>query len=310
MGCFSGHLMSSASYQKLFCEICSAFNCSFDEFVGEKVVSPSYSSAIFSGQFLLDSSPCVNFIIPVVGTKTSHSGDENWGDRGWSWGERHQDSQANMDTSCFPPVLHPERIPFSQSLSVSPPAHRGWCLHGLLGISSDIGGTRPVLHPGWVLVSQSLSVSPPAHRGWCLHGLLGMSSDIGGTRLVSALLPGLGRFTIGTDPVSNFPSLGTSPGSSGIPVPPLSHLWPLTSSFTFIKRLFSSSSLSVIRVVSSAYLRLLVFLPTIYIPACASSSPAFLMMYSAYKLKSRVTIYSLDILLFLFGTSLLFHVQF
>ena len=54
------------------------------------------------------------------------------------------------------------------------------------------------------------------------------------------------------------------------------------SSFTFIKRLFkSSSSLSAIRVVSSAYLRLLTFLPTILIPACASSSPAFLMMYSA-----------------------------
>ena len=33
------------------------------------------------------------------------------------------------------------------------------------------------------------------------------------------------------------------------------------SSFTFIKRLFSSSSLSAIRVVSSAYLRLLIFLP-------------------------------------------------
>ena len=28
------------------------------------------------------------------------------------------------------------------------------------------------------------------------------------------------------------------------------------------------------------------------------------MMYSAYKLKSRVTIYSLDVLLFLFGTSI------
>ena len=53
------------------------------------------------------------------------------------------------------------------------------------------------------------------------------------------------------------------------------------TSFTFIKRLFSSSSLSVIRVVSSAYLRLLIFLPAILIPACVSSSPAFLMMYSA-----------------------------
>ena len=56
------------------------------------------------------------------------------------------------------------------------------------------------------------------------------------------------------------------------------------SSFTFIKRLFSSSSPSTIRVVSSAYLRLLIFLPTIFIPACASSSLAFWMMYSAYKL--------------------------
>ena len=48
MGCFSGRLMSAASDQKLFCELCSAFNCSFDEFVGEKVVSPSYSSAILT----------------------------------------------------------------------------------------------------------------------------------------------------------------------------------------------------------------------------------------------------------------------
>ena len=46
MGCFSGCLMSSASIQKLFCGIYSAFKCSFDEFVGEKVFSPSYSSAI------------------------------------------------------------------------------------------------------------------------------------------------------------------------------------------------------------------------------------------------------------------------
>ena len=46
MGCFSGCLMSSASIQKLFFGIYSAFKCSFDEFVGEKVVSPSYSSAI------------------------------------------------------------------------------------------------------------------------------------------------------------------------------------------------------------------------------------------------------------------------
>ena len=58
------------------------------------------------------------------------------------------------------------------------------------------------------------------------------------------------------------------------------------SSFTF-KRLFSSSSLSTIRVVSSAYLRIMIFLPEILIPACASSSPAYLMMYSAYKLNKQ-----------------------
>ena len=59
------------------------------------------------------------------------------------------------------------------------------------------------------------------------------------------------------------------------------------SSFTFIKRLFSSSLLSAIRVVSSAYLKLLIFLLAIFIPACASSSPAFLMMYFAYKLNKQ-----------------------
>ena len=53
------------------------------------------------------------------------------------------------------------------------------------------------------------------------------------------------------------------------------------SSFTLIKRFFSCSLLAAVRVVSSTYLRLLIFLLAILIPACASSSPAFLMMYSA-----------------------------
>ena len=48
MGCFSGRLTSAASDQKLFCKLCSPFCCSFDEFVGEKVISPSYSSAILT----------------------------------------------------------------------------------------------------------------------------------------------------------------------------------------------------------------------------------------------------------------------
>ena len=59
------------------------------------------------------------------------------------------------------------------------------------------------------------------------------------------------------------------------------------SSITFIKRLFSSSSLSAIRVVSSEYLMLLIFLPAVLIPACVSFSPAFHMMYSAYKLNKQ-----------------------
>ena len=60
------------------------------------------------------------------------------------------------------------------------------------------------------------------------------------------------------------------------------------SSFTFITRLFSSSLLSAIRVVSSAYLRLLIFLPAILIPAYNSSSLTIHMMYSAYKLNKLV----------------------
>ena len=58
-------------------------------------------------------------------------------------------------------------------------------------------------------------------------------------------------------------------------------------SFTFIKKLFSSSSLSPIRVVSSAYLRLLIFLLAILIPAYVSSSLACCVMYSAYKLNKQ-----------------------
>ena len=59
------------------------------------------------------------------------------------------------------------------------------------------------------------------------------------------------------------------------------------SPFTLNKRLFSSSSLSAIRVVSSVYLRLLIFLLAILIPACDSSNLAFHMIYSAYKLNKQ-----------------------
>ena len=53
------------------------------------------------------------------------------------------------------------------------------------------------------------------------------------------------------------------------------------------KRLFSSSSLSAIRVVSSAYLMLSIFLLAILFPAYTSSTSAFLRMYSAYNLNKQ-----------------------
>ena len=88
-----------------------------------------------------------------------------------------------------------------------------------------------------------------------------------------------------------FPWNRCGPMWDRMPWSSFSECWVLSqlfhSTFTFIKRLLSSFSLSAIRVVSSAYLRLLIFLPAILIPVCVSSSPAFLMMYSAYKLNKQ-----------------------
>ena len=70
MGCFYGCLMFSAAIQKLFCGIYSALKCSFDEFVGEKVVSPSYFSAILGPPppmcFYLQGSEMVCFHIILI----------------------------------------------------------------------------------------------------------------------------------------------------------------------------------------------------------------------------------------------------
>ena len=82
------------------------------------------------------------------------------------------------------------------------------------------------------------------------------------------------------------------------------------SSLTLIKRLFSCSSLSAFRVVSSPYLSLLIFLTTILIPACASSSPAFVILYSAYKLNKQGDNIQLYCTLSQFATSQLFNVRF
>ena len=61
---------------------------------------------------------------------------------------------------------------------------------------------------------------------------------------------------------------------------------PFHYSFT-LKRLFGNSLLSSMRVVSSAYLRLLIFLLAVLILAWDTSSPAFPIMYSAYKLNKQ-----------------------
>ena len=67
--------------------------------------------------------------------------------------------------------------------------------------------------------------------------------------------------------------------------------WVLSQTFhsplSFSSRGSLFPLLSAIRVVSSAYLRLLIFLLTVLIPACASSSRAFHMMYFAYTLNKQ-----------------------
>ena len=67
------------------------------------------------------------------------------------------------------------------------------------------------------------------------------------------------------------------------------------SSFTLIKRLFSSSSYFSIRVVSYAYLRLLIFLQAISVLVYESSDLTFHMMYSAQKLYKQDDNIILDI---------------
>ena len=64
--------------------------------------------------------------------------------------------------------------------------------------------------------------------------------------------------------------------------------WVLNQLFqSLLSSSWRGSLLSAISVVSSAYLKLLIFLPAILIPACPSSSLAFLMMYSVYELNKQ-----------------------
>ena len=86
-----------------------------------------------------------------------------------------------------------------------------------------------------------------------------------------------------------FLMLSFKPAFSHFPFSVSSQIQPLSLSFfTLIKRLFSSSSLSAIRVILSfALLRLLMLLPAILIPAHASYSLAFHMMFPACKLNKQ-----------------------
>ena len=85
MCCLSGCLVSSASVQKLFCGVCSAFKWSFDEFVGEKVVSLSYSSTIL-GPSLISPFKSDNYSV-WIGYNYSHLliWDVLWLCRGKRW---------------------------------------------------------------------------------------------------------------------------------------------------------------------------------------------------------------------------------
>ena len=90
MGCFSGRLMSAASDQKLFCKLCSPFSCSFDEFVEEKVISPSYSSAILTPppqkEFLNSVMfPLCSFFLYFVSIRKYQVDirDQGWGSQGF-----------------------------------------------------------------------------------------------------------------------------------------------------------------------------------------------------------------------------------
>ena len=94
------------------------------------------------------------------------------------------------------------------------------------------------------------------------------------TVTVSIVSPSICHEMVGPDAISVFRRLSFQPAFS-------------LSSFPFIKRLFSFSLFSVIRVMPSAYLRLLIFLLAVLISTCASASPEFHKIYSAYKLNKQ-----------------------
>ena len=90
----------------------------------------------------------------------------------------------------------------------------------------------------------------------------------------------------------------------------ITNSWSLPKLMILIRMLFISSTLSTITVVSSAYLRLLIFLPESLILAWDSSSPAFHTMSSTYKLNKQGDNIQPCHISSQFGTTPLFHVWF
>ena len=86
MCCLFGCLVSSASVQKLFCGVCSVFKLSFDEFVGEKVVSLSYSSTILGPSFISLSKVTTTQFGLAVTIPTC------WNEMSWDYAEGRDDS--------------------------------------------------------------------------------------------------------------------------------------------------------------------------------------------------------------------------
>ena len=82
-------------------------------------------------------------------------------------------------------------------------------------------------------------------------------------------------------------SVMPSNSPSVVPFSSRSHSFPASGSF-LMSRLFASGGLSIGASAFSPYLfRLQIFLSAILIPACALSSLAFCLMYSAYKLNQQ-----------------------
>ena len=194
---------------------------------------------------------------------------------------------------CHPLLLLPSVFPSIRVFSNESALHIRWPKYWSFSFNISPSSEYPGLisfRMDWfdlLAVQGTLKSFKPAFFFLSLFYFLTLQYCIGFSIYRNESTTGLCVFPILNPPPSSLPI----PSLWVVPVhqPQASSIMPAfsLSSFTFIKRLFSSSSLSAIRVVSSVYLRLLIFLPAILIPVCASFSPAFHVMYSAYKLNKQ-----------------------